>query len=497
MLNSEFVRNESQKTWKMAGIVTFGNKIGLLAFFGILVFLPGKSERVEHILYQIRPDTTTEELLNAQKNFSEFRKYYLLPENEKSIKQYPSIIASHIVATALNATLVGTTDEKSCSQECKMHSPTIRTSTSSIVSKDISDIAFYKFVVFYKHSKTTKQTEVPSFIQLTSDIETFVYCDVPKKIQASLWSFSLFIDSHGTSTWVCLCVSGFLVICILSHNSRVSNVTLSTIGSLFSFGITPPSDNISGLFLVWMVACMILGCLYTGSVSSKLISPDPDDVIRKLSELRNHNFTLVLSEKNVTDIALQHAISSWNDSTVTSELVTWFLKRATLSGELSYHETLTRKSKVFGLFDMDSQFGEVFALNTNLRKKGQPRMCYCGEERIHVANNFLTILPPGNLQVERVYKLIIEGGILQRWKLEEFSLINFPRLQNRVMFRRLRKFSSEDATTVQALKMRGKMLTVFLLWTICILLSCCGSIVEYAWEANSRRKNCAIKLNLD
>lgn len=455
-----------------------------LCCLGILSDVHGASEDVKYIIYGLDFDTTQSEI-DVIVNFARLRDYYNRSDENNGFNlnfRYPYVAATQLVAAAMNASLVSFERKKICP-----NSPTLVLNYDNVVSSDFSDVAYRHWIQYQPKVSRNVNAEVPKFIQISTDMGTCVYCDFPKKVKTSVWKFTLFTDPLGTSTWILLCLSGGSAAITLSFKFKASNVILSIVGPLFPFGVEPPSKIKSELFTLWMVMSMILGNLYTGSVSSELIRPALDDIARNLSELKAKNFTAVLwlENQNEKEVVLA-VLPVWRNSTKITKLLSWFLERAQFLPAMEQFAAMTMQSKTFSLFPSETLIGGILKIKKVARQIGTHvnKKCHVTEDHIFFSNQFVTILPPSNSKVEQVYNFLLTGGIFQRWNYERVALFNFNRVQDRVRFKGLRKYSDDEVESIEGLKMKGKMITVFLLWTICILISTVGFSIEFAWHAS-------------
>lgn len=113
------------------------------------------------------------------------------------------------------------------------------------------------------------------------------------------------------------------------------------------------------------------------------------------------------------------------------------------------------------------------------QKKVKDRHCYVGKELISSGQVFFAISPPNSKKMRKITLSLVEVGIYKYWRDESIQLAYSQRVQDRVKVvspTRLKYNNSMTAFT--ALGMKGKVLTVFFLWAVCILLSCTCFVME-------------------
>ncbi|CAL8127417.1 unnamed protein product [Orchesella dallaii] len=153
--------------------------------------------------------------------------------------------------------------------------------------------------------------------RLKNEGYNFVYCDSPKIVKDS-WDFIIFTRGFDTLVWVCIVIAFLAASFILTfyphrHECRFDLLHITT--SLFASAISLLSVLISSgpsfakadlarsnLFCMWTFICLVLVNYYTGLITSQLISPPLEDVMKKMSDLLKRNYTLIFHDITHLDI---------------------------------------------------------------------------------------------------------------------------------------------------------------------------------------------------
>lgn len=312
----------------------------------------------------------------------------------------------------------------------------------------------------------------------------FFYCDIPKRLKISPWSFYMFAVPFDSYICDCLLIT-FITLLALLYLEGISP-RLSFLSALFAFG-TQPLSNCSGLFMLWMFVSIILVTFYSGDMTSTVISPPPEDVIKTLSELCAQNYTLHLSGySNHAEILNRTVISLKPSSSVRKTLeclqknVKFDLLYRLVDGYdkvLFDYKTFTAVYWRWGLYFVNE--GNKRIQNVTKTKKDKARRCYVGEEYIPYDEEFFMILPSENVNLAIACRRLYQAGIVQMFVQESDGMLTFDRVQDRVRFLCKTNFNHERETRAfERLKWHGKTITIFLQWIFCTGMSCIGFAFE-------------------
>lgn len=136
---------------------------------------------------------------------------------------------------------------------------------------------------------------------------TFVYCAFPKRDWDSSWNVSFFVAPFDYLSWLGIFCSLVLIsLLTLSslHRRRFSFQLLSTFSVLLSVGSV--SSYVikyrSKLFVLWMLAALVLTNGYTGDMTSFVIKPPPEKILKTFEDLQKNNFSFIFDKKYIFDI---------------------------------------------------------------------------------------------------------------------------------------------------------------------------------------------------
>ncbi|CAL8089552.1 unnamed protein product [Orchesella dallaii] len=121
----------------------------------------------------------------------------------------------------------------------------------------------------------------------------FVYCDVEREIQQT--NLQILLQPFNNLIWVILLTAIFLMTICLSRTMKIG-LSLSffvTIGSVFSIANITVSKTKSALLSLWLIGCLLINNMYSGVLTSLLISPAGQDVMKSWDDLITREFHLV------------------------------------------------------------------------------------------------------------------------------------------------------------------------------------------------------------
>lgn len=110
-----------------------------------------------------------------------------------------------------------------------------------------------------------------------------------------------------------------------------------------------------------------------------------------------------------------------------------------------------------------------------------------GDELVDSGERYFVILPPRSGLLSRAFQKLLASGIMQRWEDEGNSIAVSERVQDRTRVKSKTRIINDDNVSPIALAMEGKMLTVFLVWAICILgcMACLLSEILFKRNTNN------------
>lgn len=412
-------------------------------------------------------------------NYSRLRDYCrtssLAPPLIWEIVHYPMVIVVNTIAEGTNATLV---------------SPTDISINESLPQIHVASSAFWMDLYDYKNDSYNFTDKLPTGVRIAKVMApswSFVYCDVTIKEKISLWDFTLFTTPFDWWTWLVV-VTAYLFVVPLTGN--ISRVLMPTLSATLSFGTTgPPTKSI--IFFIWMVTCMLLTNLYSGEITSTIMVPPKDRVMTEFSELLDNNYTsllpaassVILSNQDFSLSPFQSFMAKSNSPT--GRTLRSLLEKVVILDVIKIPETIMSDDRDLAVIGPWPGIHEIFWTTKYIASKHNlkvERKCHVGKEMAHMSERFFVFLPPENSMLVRAFRVLQESGIFQRWDDEGTGLMHSLRVQERVRFKSPTKIL-EDGPLPKSPGLEGKMVTLFLLWGVCITTS----IVGFCLEVMSKR----------
>lgn len=343
--------------------------------------------------------------------------------------------------------------------------------------------------------------ELPRFSYQKDDYLNFYHCDISKKLHISPWKFKLFTDPFDAWIWVNLLVDFGFVTAILFRQmeyEKRGEILLSMVASSMSLGTQVHSARMP-IFILWMVMSMITVVFYSGSITSTLISPPEDDIVKTWEDLHKRGYSMLAAGKfflNTTNNAI-----AAKSNKVAAPI------RALLQNAVTYTSENMFEKFMFGDHVFDINFWPA-ALNIAeyyqdyIRKHAKSpgdmeRVCNVGQELLFSTRNYFGFLPPGNEELFWVFQNIQEAGIVDRFTGEYYGMLISNRVQDRVRLKSRTKRISKETTSVENLKLQGKIITIFLLWVLCICGSFVFYFVEVMWYRTKQKGTLTTRISLE
>lgn len=100
----------------------------------------------------------------------------------------------------------------------------------------------------------------------------------------------------------------------------------------------------------------------------------------------------------------------------------------------------------------------------------QKRKCHRDEQLAQVGEDFFIFLPPDNSRFVDLVQLL-EAGIYQRWRQQEYGLLHSRRVQDRVRAKDSTKVLEPKVNEAPPQRLKGKILTLFFLGGVTLATS--------------------------
>lgn len=331
---------------------------------------------------------------------------------------------------------------------------------------------------FY-HTNTHGITELPVFVKKESPLYNFAYCSIPIKQFGSEWNFRIFTDPFDTWAWVVLLGLLILVsfaISISTHHNFLTTL-FSALGALLDNEIRHITK--SRLYILWLFTTLLINDFYSGAITSRVIAPADEIRLRKLADLEKNNFSIIFPHQ-IPSNAINVSIRVPRKSAYAREnfrILRKFMKSSTILSvrvDDSFWRTLADSENVatilgycYALFNA----GVANKLISESRsEETRNKRCHVGQEMVDIAGErYLVFIPPGSILMARAFQILIASGIIPRWDQEAIWLMYADRVQDRAkIISRTRM--AEEKFTFRTLRVEGKIVTIFLLWIVCVIV---------------------------
>lgn len=358
----------------------------------------------------------------------------------------------------------------------------------------------------HNSSKTnliSRPPELPLFIRNGPRAFNFAYCLDLQKTLISSWNFTIFTDPFDVWTWVVLISLLFLVSWLVSFSSQREFVPtfMSALAALLDNEMVHVQN--SKLYVLWLFTTLLIFDFYSGAITSQLIVPPEETLLSRFADLERNNFTIIFNHKG-----LQKSVQATVHQLTSGK----FIQRNAIPLIL-----LAKNSKV-----MDAESGKFFPAFTSgkrvaiianwahvmwyaaecnkhiaTRRSRNNKKCHVGKELLDAGPNFIAFIPPGNKRLAEAFRDLITAGIVQMWRQECDGIYHSRRVQDRVRVKTQTSIA-KDETTVEALRMEGRLVTIFLLWILGLAI--CSILFAYEFQRKAGLKqiekiitNCKLK----
>ncbi|CAL8087575.1 unnamed protein product [Orchesella dallaii] len=343
----------------------------------------------------------------------------------------------------------------------------------------------------------------------------FAYCSTPSIIYEKAWNVSVLVNAFEFKVWAILLLA---ILCIsLRIATEIQNGVL--IFQFKSYGFvsytvssaiisTLPYPQKSGLLLLWMFMSLILVNYYTGSITSHLISPPEEDAMTEISQVVKNNYSIIF--ETIVQLGIMKAtVQSYKnedngktfnvrkDFQAIHSLLERFSPVSLIESHAEYIRNVSYSEKVVILYIWPFVMKTINDAN-NLIAMEQPipskrRHCYVGKRIIPSGEVFNGFGNHGSARLQQVFQSTVEAGVYLYWMTEFCQMSYAKRVQDRRKVTSPTQITYDFVSTFSALRMEGKVLTVFFVWTMCLV----GCTISCAFEIYYCKGNNHISVQVD
>lgn len=436
------------------------------------------------------------EVEEALANFGRVRDYFNSGSGVGPQSANMYLILSNLVASALNATLIGYGHPSFMSAE----HPTV------VPGLKMLDIFGRKVIQYWNnyYNSTKFSVETPAFIRIPDVPLNFAFCAIRKRKLEKFWNLSIFTHSFDFRSWFGLILALILVSFLEGSNFKVGKFYLKifpNLAVLLTPGIAGKPRKFSLLFVLWMLVCLVVVNYYSGDMTSVLISPAPEVTLSKVEDLTENNYSLIFGEARTRRIVIG-VVQALKEtkyvppeiSIVSGMLISNDEKQPSIGRSLNkkFFRRITTEYKVAHLSFWPYASGLATRSNSFLGKEYPGhKKCHVGKELISAGESFYGFLPPKVAQMSTIFEHLVDSGIVNYMITEFMKLTMSQRVQDRGKIISPTQLV-EEMEKVEELKMEGKTVTIFFLLGMCL----CGSLVCFLCELLISQKSLHLKLSL-
>lgn len=336
---------------------------------------------------------------------------------------------------------------------------------------------------YYNRASNESVIDKPHFVKIPETHFNLMYCGVPQRKLESVWNFLIFTHSFDFPSWVCLILS--LIMVTRLSNSRYP--FFSNLAVLITPAAVSTSRRPSKLFVLWMMACLVVVTYYTGEMTSEVISPTPEETMTSITDLKDNEYSVICSDR-ITQGIVNGTVQALSAASFVSKETFILADLMRESGKDQdydiFYEKMISQDKIAHVNMWPFILRYTSLANDLLEPMGKfPRdkKCYIGKRMVKAGEMFYGFLPPGGLELARIFQYLLGAGIVSRWESEFHGLASAIRVQDRVRILGPTRLLEETESFV-VLTLSGKILTIFLLWMVFIFLCTACLLLEVLIE---------------
>lgn len=414
-------------------------------------------------------------------NFKTLRDYYDDGNGHNPVN--PAIIfivLGSLAASAINATLIA----KGHPEYRKGAYPTFVAALKPFDNGGRTVEEYWHSYYPPKIRSSENSPEMPNFFPSLLLQVNYAYCSVTKKRTEKFWNISIFARSFDVLIWLAL-LTALAMVSFLEDSSiklqKYSFHFLKTLAVLISPGTVGSERKTSGLFFLWMMTSLVVVIYYTGDMTSKVISPAPEEILSGVSDLEKRNYSLIFLEpvtQNIVNESLRALVKQDYVPPGLPILYRLFHKEAYQQAPLltiKFFEDFIEKERVTHINMWPFAVYSAIIGNHELSKRGKypgEKKCHVGEKLVPAGTEvFTAFLPPNAQRLKGAFQRFEDSGIMARWNREFLWLIIARRVQHRGQVISPTRLGWDGLEKVfVTLKMEGQTVVIFFLWGTCIFV---------------------------
>lgn len=318
--------------------------------------------------------------------------------------------------------------------------------------------------------------ERPSLIRTDPNDLNFAVCGITEWERISVWDFTSFFQSFDQLSAYLLLLAMLLVSITAFSGVRTGFrftffYTIQTIISVHH----GRKNMRSGIFVLWMLCLVLLVPLYFSDIASKVIIPAKEKRLTSFDDVERQHFAVASPNGIATDFFVDVVNSLKGMKYVSAEVLTLgrllkqTVNRTYFKDEVYYKMASNREVIIIGWPFALSAMNQANIVMKRLPEE-ERKKCYVGEKLLKYGDSFHVFLPPRSAHIALAFRYLEQSGIAQRWIYEYQAAFFSARVQKRVMYKSPTSVK-EEKTPPENLKLKGKIVTIFLLCGSLILVS--------------------------
>lgn len=432
--------------------------------------------------------------------------------NISSRYEYPMKLPMFIIVKILSDSLNSTDMETYFWEDPKawaiLKSQKVQNFNKTIIFPDMAQFTFEIFSPFFQYERFLATKQKPIFVPISARQWNFAYCDLPRWKKESLWSMHVFTNVFDKEIWTFLISAMLTMSCTLGIKQFETNLLL-LLSAILSGGLCgePSRKHIS--FVIWLFFVRILVDLYSGEVSSRIISPPEENSLETTWDVYNANYSAVSRDPI-------EAVRAFNFLTRISSTA----KFKWVNMDLVYMAKMFERTTIVSQKSATYEDAAKFVLKNHARKpvfwsywyrtmdvagviqKTQESsnekdvrqvVCHLGKEPVPAGQFYWGFFPPHGQKLAKVFAKLVESGIFDRLEREMTMQTYSRRVQDRSRFlskTEMKKRSAENGKNAEsyAQPLEVKMIKVFLIWGLAIGMNTVFFFMEYVYGCRKKIK---------
>lgn len=450
--------------------------------------------------------------------FNELKHFHLPIDDINAVVNIPLYLVAKILAEKANVSnlqtfnwqspkVIKSFEEKNANTFSPDSSPSILT---------YFGLFFYKvYNPLYQWERFRSSSQKPIFVMTEIKYWNFVYCDSVQRKKEPIWSISVLTNVFDPSTWVFLIIAMLGIGLTLGIQKYGENM-MRVLSGVLGFGTHEKLEKRGLTFIIFLLLIRIIIDMYSGKMSSLMISPPEEISFKNLLDLNNANYSMVTRAFDETAERL-----AFLSHLTSNETGVWVNPQVLLSKSL--HQ---RVLYVFGS-NRSANFSEIakflvtdygrkiayiddwysvmwFANQIESRRNAgdtslqNGALCHVGTEQDDGGPYYWAFLPPNHEELAKNFQRILESGIFDLMMRENIGLRHSVRVQDRNRVKSRTYIEMDTRRDIEkGSVLNHKLAKVFFLWTVCVGACVVLTIAELSYSLVIKKYKATLGQDID